>query len=157
MSDALKQEILDYLQSHNTVTLATCAGDVPWAATVFYASDGFCLYFLSVPESRHCGNLAANPRVAATIQEDYKDWRDIKGVQLEGTVEAVDSEAGKAAGMTIYAAKYPEVLRAFAGPDAGVLAAAFRKVKLYRLAPTRVFFIDNARGFGNRQEWVVAD
>ena len=39
MADELKQQILDYLKTHNTMTLATCAGDAPWAATVFFASD----------------------------------------------------------------------------------------------------------------------
>src|SRR5437773_8429176 len=78
MSDELKQQILSYLESHNTMILGTCFQDVPWAATVFYASDDLKLYFFSAPDSRHCQNLAANPRVAATIQEDYKNWQEIK-------------------------------------------------------------------------------
>ena len=87
MAEDLKQQIVDYLKSHNTMTLATCAGDVPWAATVFFASDDLRLYFFSAPESRHCQNLAANGRVAVTVQEDYQDWRKIKGIQLEGRAE----------------------------------------------------------------------
>ena len=59
MADELKGQILDYLRSHNTMTLATCAGDAPWAATVFFASDDLQLYFFSAPDSRHCQNLAA--------------------------------------------------------------------------------------------------
>jgi len=66
MSDALKQEVLDYLRGHNTMTLATCASDVPWASTVFYASDDLRLYFLSAPESRHCQNLSGNSRVGVS-------------------------------------------------------------------------------------------
>ena len=91
MADDLKQQILDYLHTHNTMTLATCAGEVPWAATVFYASEELKLYFFSVPQSRHGQNLAANSRVAVTIQEDYKDWRRINGIQLEGEGLQVDS------------------------------------------------------------------
>ena len=113
MSDELKQQILNYLQTHNTMTLATCAGDTPWAATVFYASEELQLYFFSVPDSRHCQNLAANPRVAVTIQEDYKDWREIKGIQLEGTVALVDSLTEKAKAMAVYARKYPGVIKLF--------------------------------------------
>src|SRR3990167_9352254 len=108
MSDGLKQQILDYMQAHNTMALATSAGDVPWAATVFYASDDLRLYFFSAPDSRHCQNLAANPRVAVTIQEDYHDWRQIKGIQLEGSVEPVDSLIEKGKAMAVYARKYPE-------------------------------------------------
>lgn len=34
-------------------------------------------------------NLAHDPRVAVTIQEDYSDWLEIKGVQLEGVASEI--------------------------------------------------------------------
>jgi uncharacterized protein len=155
MSDLLKQQILSYLKEHNTMTLGTCAGDVPWAATVFYASDELRLYFFSVPDSRHCQNLAANPRVAVTIQEDYHDWRKIKGIQLEGTVTLVDSLVAKAKAMAVYARKYPEVIKLFTNPDSGLFYKAFLKVKFYCVIPDKLFFIDNEQGFGKRQELAI--
>ena len=156
MSDALKQQVLDYLRAHHTMTLATCADDTPWAATVFFASDDLRLYFFSAPESRHCQNLAANPKVAVTVQEDYKDWRAIKGIQLEGQVELVDSLIEKAKAMAIYARKYPDVIKLFTDPSSGVFHKAFLKVKFYCVTPEKVFFIDNSQGFGKRQELVPA-
>jgi uncharacterized protein YhbP (UPF0306 family) len=155
MSDPLKQQILDYLETHNTMTLATCSGDVPWAATVFYASNDLRLYFFSVPDSRHCQNLAANPRVAVTIQEDYRDWRKIKGIQLEGTVTAVDGLVEKAKAMAVYARKYPEIIKLFTNPASGLFYQAFLKVKFYCIIPERLFFIDNEQGFGKRQELAI--
>ena len=152
MSDDLKQQVLDYLHTHNTMTLATCAGEVPWAATVFYASEEWKLYFFSVPQSRHCQNLAANARVAVTIQEDYKDWRGIKGIQLEGEGLLLDSVLDKTKAMAIYARKYPEVIKLFTTPGSGVFYQAFLKVKLYCVVPERIFYIDNEQGFGKRQE-----
>ena len=157
MSDPLKQQILSYLGSHNTMTLATCASDIPWAATVFYASDDLKLYFFSVPDSRHCQNLRANPRVAVTIQEDYKNWQEIKGIQLEGRIALVDSMTEKAKAMAVYARKYPEVIKRFADPTSGVFYQAFLKVKFYCVTPEKVFYIDNAEGFGKRQELAIAD
>lgn len=152
MSGQLKEQILQYLRSHNTMTLATCAGEAPWAATVFYASDDLQLYFFSSPEARHSVNLAANGRVAVTVQEDYKDWRAIQGIQLEGRVELVDGMIEKAKAMTVYARKYADVIRLFTDPASGIYHKAFLKVKFYRVIPEKVFFIDNTQGFGKRQE-----
>ncbi len=137
------------------MTLATSAGDLPWAATVFYASDGLRLYFFSAPESRHCQNLSANGRVAVTVQEDYQDWRKIKGIQLEGRAELVDGVVEKAKAMTIYALKYPEVIKLFTDPTSGVFHKAFLKVKFYCVVPDKLLFIDNAQGFGRRQELLL--
>jgi uncharacterized protein len=152
---SLKQQVIDYLQSHNTMTLATCSGEVPWAATVFYASDDLRLYFFSVPDSRHCQNLAVNARIAVTVQEDYKDWRTIKGIQLEGEVALVDGLASKAKAIAIYARKYPAVIKLFTDPTSGVYHKAFLKVKFYCVFPARVFYIDNEQGFGKRQELIL--
>ena len=152
MAQELQQQILNYMESHNTMTLATCHGEVPWASTVFYASEGMSLYFFSDPQTRHCGNLTANPKVAVTIQEDYADWRKIKGIQLEGEVEVVDSALEKAKAMAAYTRKYPGIIKVFTNPASGGLYKAFLKVKFYRVTPRRVCYIDNEQGFGKRQE-----
>ncbi|HEY7715007.1 MAG TPA: pyridoxamine 5'-phosphate oxidase family protein [Candidatus Binatia bacterium] len=152
MSVDLKSQVLDYLQSHNTMTLATCAGDTPWAATVFYANDNLELYFFSSPDSRHCQNLSINPRVAVTIQEDYKDWRAIKGIQLEGKVMLIDGLLEKPKAMAVYGRKFADVIKLFTDPASGIFYRAFLKVKFYRVVPEKLFFIDNQQGFGKRQE-----
>jgi uncharacterized protein YhbP (UPF0306 family) len=155
MSEPLKQQVLDYIHSHNTMTLGTCAGDIPWAATVFYASEDLRLYFFSAPESRHCQNLAVNGRVAVTIQEDYHDWRKIKGIQLEGRVALVDSLIEKGKAMAVYARKYPDVIKLFTNPTSGIFYKAFLKVKFYCVTPEKLFYIDNEQGFGKRQELAI--
>lgn len=157
MSGDLEQQIHDYLQSHNTMTLATCASDIPWAATVFYASDRLDLYFFSAPDARHSVNLSGNPRVAVTIQEDYKDWRTIKGIQLEGKVMLVDGVLAKAKALAVYARKYADVIKLFTDPSSGIFHKAFLKVKFYRVVPEKVFFIDNEQGFGKRQELILSE
>ena len=134
------------------MTLATSAGDVPWGATVFYASDELELYFFSSPDSRHCQNLSLGGRVAVTIQEDYKDWRAIKGIQLEGKVELVDGILEKAKAMAVYARKYADVIKLFTDPASGTFYKVFLKVKFYRVVPERLYFLDNQQGFGKRQE-----
>jgi hypothetical protein len=100
--------------------------------------------------------LAANSRVAVTIQEDYKDWRLIKGIQIEGKVVLVDSVLEKAKAIAVYARKYPAVIRLFTDPTSGVYHRAFLKVKFYCVMPERLFYIDNEQGFGKRQELPIA-
>jgi len=152
MSEELKRQIQAYMESHNTMTLGTCDADLPWTATVFYASDGWDIYFFSDPATRHCKNLKRNSRVAVTIQEDYRDWRKIKGIQLEGEVVQVDSILEKAKATAVYARKYPEVIKIFTNPGSGAFYRAFLKVRFYCVKPRRVCYIDNEQGFGKRQE-----
>ena len=87
--EALRAEVLAYLGERYSLTLATDGAGGPWAAGSYFASDGLTLYFLSDPASRHCQDIAVDGRVAAAIHEDYKDWREIRGVQLEGTAGPV--------------------------------------------------------------------
>lgn len=141
---------LDYLASHNVATLATCGADGPWAAAVFYVNEGFSLYFLSAPSTRHARHLAADARLAATIHEDYARWQDIKGIQLEGRAERLEGDAAAAA-CARYAQKFPFTLP---GAATEVLARALAKIAWYRLTPERLYLIDNSRGFGHREELV---
>jgi uncharacterized protein YhbP (UPF0306 family) len=131
------------------MTLATCGPEGPWAAAVFYASEGVSLIFLSAASTRHCRNLALDSRCAATIQEDYREWPEIKGIQLEGRVIELDGDEEKRA-QALYADKFP-----FVGPLAKVppaIVKALAKVRWYRLVPERLHFIDNGKGFGHRDE-----
>lgn len=146
MNDAARAPALDYLRTHQVVTLATHGPEGLWAAAVFYASEGFDLYFLSAGHTRHARNIAAQPRVAATIQEDYRDWPEIKGIQLEGTVTRLEGDARDTA-VALYTARYP-----FLASVPARIVAALSRVNWYRLAPERLYFIDNSQGFGHRDE-----
>jgi hypothetical protein len=146
----LRGRVLGYLAARSVATLATTGADGPWAAAVFYATrEDFTLYFLSSPSSRHCANLAHDPRVAAAIHEDTADWRAIKGVQLEGRAAELEG-AERAEAQRRYGARFPVVGSLGGAPAA--LVAALAKVRWYKLVPARLFFIDNAAGFGRRAQ-----
>ncbi len=147
--NARNTDVLDWLRAHHTMTLATQGEQGVWAAAVFYASDGFDLYFLSKPGARHSGNIARDGRAAVTIQEDCSDWREVKGIQAEGHVVELSGEAAGQA-RALYGAKYP-VVGTLAGAPAAILQA-LAKVHWYRFVPERLYFIDNSRGFGHRDE-----
>jgi uncharacterized protein YhbP (UPF0306 family) len=146
---ALRRRVLAYLRAHHVVNLATHGAAGPWAAAVFYANDGFALYWLSAPSSRHSVNLARAPRIAATVNADTADWRRVKGVQLEGVAQELSGDAARRA-QALYGRKYPLVGRLATAPPA--IAAAMARVRWYRLVPERLYFVDNAVAFGHRCE-----
>lgn len=143
MSDP-RQNALAYLAAHQVVTLATHGPEGLWAAAVFYASDGFDLCFLSAGHTRHARNIAASPAVAATIQEDYRDWPSIQGIQLSGAARQLTGDEREAA-IALYRAKYP-----FIAQPIPALVTALTRVNWYRLTPDELYFVDNTKGFGHR-------
>lgn len=152
--DELRRQVPTYLQRHNTLTLATAGPGGPWAAALFYAHEAFVLYWLSDPHTRHSLNVAADPRAAVTIQEDYRDWRGIQGIQMEGTVERVGPIAQAIRPMQVYAAKYP-FLGDWRNPPPA-LAPALAAARVYRFTPSRALFIDNTKGLGTREDVALA-
>ncbi len=149
MKDTLGRRVQRYLRDHNVATLATCGSDGPWATAVFYASDGYVIYFLSSPTSRHCLDLTDNPRLAVTIQEDYADWLKIKGVQMEGLASEL-SGAEEEKARRLYGEKFPLVGLLAQAPAAIVKALA--KVRWYKVVPHHLHFIDNSIGLGHRDQ-----
>ena len=149
MPGALSERVQQYLRQHHVMTLASHGDEGVWAAAVFYANDGFAFYFLSSPSSRHCRNLTRDSRVSAAVHEDYSDWRKIKGVQLEGIASVLAGE-GEIHARRVYGEKFPVVGMLEQAPAAIVKALA--KVRWYKLIPQRLYFIDNAEGFGHRDE-----
>lgn len=145
----LPPEVAGYLAQHRVMTLATQGADGPWAAAVFYAVHGDDLIFLSSPKTRHCVDIAQDARCAATIQGQPGDWRAIQGVQIEGRVEELRGDELDRA-RDVYAERFPFVRPA--GAPAAIVAALAR-VRWYRLRIARLWFIDNARGFGDRRQF----
>jgi uncharacterized protein YhbP (UPF0306 family) len=149
MKNLLSEKIKKYLQNHNVATIAASAGDELWAAAVFYVSEGYEIFFLSSPATRHMRIIDKSPRIALTIQEDYSDWLDIKGIQLEGVVYEIAGEEAERA-YKIYAEKFPVVSLLSKAPMA--IACAMSKICWYKVVPQRLYFIDNSLGLGHREE-----
>jgi uncharacterized protein YhbP (UPF0306 family) len=137
--DDVRARMLAYLRDHITMTLATSRADQPRAATVFYANDGFDLYFISDPDSVHSQDLQVNPRVFVTVSQDYADWQAIQGIQLSGSA-AILGDPAHAAG--VYGAKFPFV--------AGFPAEA---ITYWKISPAWVRMVDNTLGFAHKDEF----
>jgi len=136
-----------YLREHNVLSLATSDGVMPWVAPVFYASWRDNLVFLSAPHTLHCKNIALNEHVAASIQEDYDDWSQIKGFQIRGVVSQF-SGAELTSAKNAYSDKFP-----LTGPESSrEIADALDRVNWFGLKVKQILFIDNSRQFGHRDE-----
>ena len=155
------------------MTIATAKGESPWAAAIFYANDGFTLYFLSDPKSLHSKNISENPIVAATINEDYHDWRKIKGIQMEGKAELIANEEEMTEAVATYVNKY-----SFTAAYLKIISSPFPKItgyldkllsklplipglpttfnaRFYKMTPTKVRFIDNEKNFAHHEEFLL--
>ena len=145
----LRERVLAFLAAHNVMTLATAE---PWAAAVFYVNEGFTLYYLSSPRSRHAQTLARDARVAVTIQDDQSDWRVIRGIQLSGSVEPVAPEL-EAHVRALYAGRFPIV--GSAGAALAPIVEALKRIRWYRVLPHELYLVDNTEGFGTRHQLTV--
>jgi uncharacterized protein YhbP (UPF0306 family) len=156
--ETLKQSIIAYMENHNTLSLATEKDGAPHAAKVFYVNTGFKIYFLSNSTTRHGKNLAHNPRVSATIDEDYSNWLLIKGIQIEGRVVCAGGLMENSAIALSYIKKFPDVKDFFFSPQklGEIIMAKVSGVSFYKLTPERICFIDNEKGFGKREELIVS-
>lgn len=154
----LREIILSYLESHHTLSLATVGDDgLPHAATLFYVNRGFDIFFVTSPASRHGLNLTQHAQVSVTIDEDYASWRLIKGIQMGGKVKPVGGiwENGRLA--LSFVKKFPDVADFFSAPQrlGEKIFSKVEGVKFYELLPSRIYFIDNERGFGHREELLL--
>lgn len=152
MTAPLRDRILAFLAEHHVMTLATVGPDGPWAAAVFYAPEDWSLHFLSAPSTRHAQHLAADPRVAVTIQRDYDDWPGIRGLQMAGEAREV-AAADQARVRSLYQQRFPLI-----GGGAGVprkILEALDKIRWYTFEPREIFLIDNRLGFAHREHLAI--
>ena len=147
--------IKQLLETHNTMTLATCLDDKPWAATVFYVSDSeLNLYFVSDQRTRHGRHLQTTAWAAGAINADCSNWSEICGVQFEGHVTVLEGLA-RVSALSRYFLKFPDVKSLFEqpkNPDEERIASCLLAAQLYKLSPERMRLIDNRQQFGYKSE-----
>jgi nitroimidazol reductase NimA-like FMN-containing flavoprotein (pyridoxamine 5'-phosphate oxidase superfamily) len=74
MDEEIGRKILDLLEQHRIMTVATIRPDGwPQATTVGYVNEGLTLWFLSGLDSQKAANLARDDRLSLTIDHDTSD------------------------------------------------------------------------------------
>ena len=138
----------------NTMTLATAKGNEAWAAPVYYVFVKSGFYFLSNPSSRHIAEALYSGQASSTIYTFASTWREIRGLQMNGCIQAVTAGLEAIQVLRAYLKKYPftkDFFKENTALDLKTLTARFG-VKLYKFMPTLVYYLDNRIRFAFRVE-----
>ncbi len=152
----LRGRILRYLADRTVIALATTGPAGLCSSPVLYVNEGTRLYFTSIATTRHGQNIEATGFVVGSISDECRRFREMKGLQIEGTVERVDSVEERRRVLLAYLCKFPfgaglwpdqidpeEIAR-----DPGIHA-------FYRIMPTSLLFTDNENSPGRREQLTV--
>ncbi|HEY6823346.1 MAG TPA: pyridoxamine 5'-phosphate oxidase family protein [Steroidobacteraceae bacterium] len=144
MDEAIQEKILQLLDQHRIMTIATLRADGwPQATTVGYANEGLRLYFLCGLDSQKATNIARDNRVSLTIDHDTPQVMEITGLSMAARAQVVDDpgEGEKALGLLMQ--KYPPQLSLpFPMPK-------FAEVRIFRVIPEVISLLDYSKGFGH--------
>ena len=141
----LLTKVWHFLARRSTLTLSTInqAGEAQAAALFFAEAEDYPLIFLSGIRSRHSVNVAHNSRAAVAIYRETWNWREIAGVQMEGTVTLIPPGVPRGRAEAIYKARFPFV---------SDFETEVSRSEFYRFEPHWVRLIDNSIYFGYREE-----
>ena len=145
MDEAIRRKILDLLDAHRIMTVATLRED-GWteATTVGYVSEGLVLYFMCGPDSQKARNLARDNRVSLTIDHDTSDIMAIAGLSMAARATRVQDRAEAERLLRLLPAKYP----ATAAPLPFPMPVA-EQVAMFRVEPEVISVLDYRLGFGH--------
>jgi nitroimidazol reductase NimA-like FMN-containing flavoprotein (pyridoxamine 5'-phosphate oxidase superfamily) len=150
MQREFKRQIIDLLDQHRIMTIATNRADGwPQATVVGYANDGLIIYCLIARNSQKFANITRDPRVSLAIANDYPQPLMIKGLSIAArAVEAAD--AGERDHVAeILLKRYPEY-KVMPRLDPAAMP-------LMRLTPEIVSVLDYSKGFGHSDLIKVTD
>jgi uncharacterized protein YhbP (UPF0306 family) len=134
------QQIIDFINEHHLLTLATSQNNTPYCCNVFYVYDSLSnqLIFSSDTKTKHAQDFIANLNVAGTIALETKEVSKIQGVQLLGTIQEL-----KGADLEIAKEQY---MNAFA-------YAKNMEIHLWAMPLSFIKMTHNKLGFGKKLVW----
>jgi uncharacterized protein YhbP (UPF0306 family) len=132
--------IIEFIKSHHVLTLATCAGDVPYCSNMFYTllEKEFSLVFTSDEKTRHITEVMKNPVVAGSIVLETETVGKIQGLQFCGKMTAVSGRL-KIKAKTAYLKRFPYAV--LSGTPVWTIEITYAKLT------------DNRLGFGKKLVW----
>jgi PPOX class probable F420-dependent enzyme len=150
MQRAYKQKIVDLLDHHRIMTIATNRPDGwPQATVVSYANDGLIVYCTIGRDSQKYANIMRDPRVALAIANDYPQPLQIKGLSIAAHATEVSDQGERDHAADVLLKRYPEY-KVMPRPDPVA-------VPTLRLTPEFVSILDYSKGFGHTDLVRVTD
>ena len=150
MKRQFKQQIIDLLDRHRIMTVATNRPDGwPQATVVGYANDGLIVYCLIARDSQKFANIARDPRVSLAIANNYPQPLQIKGLSMAARVVEAQDQGEIDHVAEILLRRYPEY-KVMPRPNPAA-------VPLMRMTPEIVSILDYSRGFGHTDLVRVTD
>ena len=142
MDKTIQKSIAGYLAAHRYMALASVDPDGrPVVHTMGYGSDGDTVYCATNRETRKVHNIKRNSNVALAVSEDYDEWGEIQGVQIQGKATFIHDEDEIKRVIAILAKNFPQF--ASLGPNPNII--------FFKIEPVEGFFIDYKKGFGYRE------
>ncbi len=127
------QNVIDYLASEQTMTLATATpSGVPYATTFLYVSEGAAIYFWARASTTTARHIEQNPAVAFSIDSYSGDLRNVKGVQGTGECSVILSGREIARVAEMFGQRFPDLQ-----------PGTTMSISFFRIVPVNLNFIDN--------------
>ncbi len=145
MDEAIRRKILDLLDAHRIMTVATVRPDGwPQATTVGYVNEGLVLYFLCGLDSQKARNLTSDDRVSLTIDHDTPDIMTITGLSMAARATLVLDPGEAERVLRLLPTRYPEQATPLPFP-----MPTADQVRIFRVEPTVISVLDYTQGFGH--------
>ncbi|NQU88640.1 MAG: pyridoxamine 5'-phosphate oxidase family protein [Mariniphaga sp.] len=135
-----EKKIVDFINSHHVLTLATSNQNIPWCANCFYVflEEENILVFTSDDKTKHINDVRLNANVAGSIVLETKTVGKIQGIQFLGIMEKPEAILAKKS-KKAYLKRFPY--------------AALMNTSLWVLKLNYIKMTDNRLGFGEKLIW----
>jgi len=143
MEPKLRAQILELIEKHGTLALATLREDGwPQTTTVAYASHGLTLYVATGADAQKVRNIRRDGKVSVAIDGGAPDWASLTGLSMAAHAVVIESASERLQAARLLKRKFPG-LAEFGDPEHE------RGWAILRLEPAVISLIDYAKGFGH--------
>lgn len=136
----MDKRIIDFIQEHHVLTLATSNNNIPYCANCFYVylPNENVFVFTSDNNTKHIQDALQQPNVGGSVVLETNVVGKIQGIQFNGVLEKPVGETNSKA-KKAYLKRFP--------------FAVLMKTTLWILKLNFVKLTDNRLGFGKKLIW----